>query len=254
MLPKVLLLLPLLVACAACRAREPGPNPFSDAELIVLSDFAHPPFAYLGAADEPRGFEVELVEELAARMGRTAVWRRHPFHELIERIEAGEGHLVAATIGINPERASTAYFSRPYCVTDLVVLVRAGAGEPLGLHQLSGRPVAAAPGTHAAYVLRQALPDSLAVLAETERERVDRLLGGQIDAIVLDRRAADRLRDQGLPVTILGPRLAREEYALVFPGQRPRLRQEVDRHLRAMDREGVLARLRQEYELDAANR
>ena len=245
----------LALLLAGCRSKaEPGQSPFPDTDLIVLSDLEHPPFAFLGAEDEPRGLEVELVEELAARMNRDVVWRRHPFKELLPRIQAGEAHLVAATIGINPERAQRVAFSRPYFTTDLVVVVRRGAGEPIGLHELAGKQVAAEPGTNAAYVLRHALPESLPALVDAEREMIDDLLGGRIAGIVLDRRQADRLLEAGLPITILGPRLAKEEYALVLPVDRPRLRQEIDRHLRDLEKEGFLARLKEAYALEEAFR
>lgn len=251
-------LLALLFACAlalgACRSKEPGPSPFPDLELLVLSDLDHPPFAYLGEAGEPRGFEVDLVEELAARVGRTVTWIRHPFGELLARLAAGEGHLVAATLAINPERAARFAFTRPYFESDLVAVARQGAGEPMALHQLAGRRVGAPTGTHAAYIVRRVLPEALPVPAAAERQLVDRLLAGELDALVLERRAAQRLVALGLPVAVLEPRLDRERYALALSPERPRLRAELDRHLADLEREGLLAELAARYALDGEGR
>lgn len=248
LVPLLLLLLP------ACRGGAPAPGPYLDTELVALAAFDRPPFGYLGEDELPRGLEVELVTELVARMGRTVVWRRHPVGELPARLARGEGHLAALSRGVDPEAARELLETRPYFSTDLVVLVRDGSGEPLGLHQLAGLPVAAAPGSHAARVLRQALPESRPILIHAEHELVDRLLGRRIDGIVLDRLAARRLVDQGLPVSILAPRLAHERFTLLLPASRPRLHREVDRHLRDLEREGLLDRLREAYGLDPLTR
>src|SRR6186713_3375601 len=99
---------------AACLTLALGACAAPAAPLIAASDLDHPPFAFVDSGGAPRGFEVELVEELGRALGRKVVWRRLAFGELLDAAAAGEVDLVAATLGVTPERARRVRFSRPY--------------------------------------------------------------------------------------------------------------------------------------------
>jgi len=227
-------LLPLLVGltlgggCATPPAARPA--------LVVASDLDNLPFAGVDADGRPIGRDVELMERLAAGIGRRVEWRRMPFAELLGAAERGEVDVVCATLGITPERAERVLFTRPYFETSIAVVVRAGppdGGEPTTLAELAGRAVAAGAGTTSERAVRLRLPEAVGVF-ENERETPteQRLAAREIDAAVMDGPAADALvAASGGRLVRLAQDLDRERYALALAPGRTRLKSQLDREL-----------------------
>ena len=241
--PLLLLLLALLSVggWTACAAAE---NAVA-AKIVVASDLDNLPFAGVDDDGAPIGRDVEMMAQLAARMGVVLEWRRMPFDRLLAEVEAGRVDVVCATIGVTPERAQRVAFTRPYFETDIAVVVRAGAGSPTMLAHLNNKRVAAGAGTTSERAARLKLPDAILVHeAKTDRSIPDQLVLQQLDAAVMDGPAADRMveRSNGL-LRRMAPTLARESYALVAPPNRPRLLRRLDAALAQLQRDGVLAAL-----------
>lgn len=228
-----------VAALAACASAPSGCVP-----LLVASDLDNRPFAWLQPDGAPAGRDVEMMEDLARRLGRPLVWMRMPFDQLLPAAREGRVDVVCATLGVTPEREETVDFSVPYFRTQLAVVVADGPTAPTSLANLSGRRVGAGLGTTSERALRQALPQALPVLEnKAGLPALERLLSGAVDALVMDGPAADTLvaaapgRLHRLQET-LGP----EHYALVLPPGSA-LRVSLDRALLAHERDGTAARL-----------
>lgn len=237
------------VLLAACRANDGVVAP-----LVVASDLDNPPFAQVGDDGEPRGRDVEMVVELARRLGRPLVWRRLPFQDLLPAVERGEVDLVCATLGITPERQGRVRFTKPYFETDLRVVVRAGPGEPKTLADLDGRRIGAGSGTTSERALLRALPASVAVVGGSKDKTIaERLASGDLDGYVLDGPNAAALVGASTGrLESLDPALESERYALALPLSAAQLTAELDQHLADMRREGFLLLLDARYGLVAS--
>jgi ABC-type amino acid transport substrate-binding protein len=122
-----LIALPLLLL-AACGDRtddlEPAAQPstsegpsfstLEDGVLKVGSCLDYKPFEFVKAGDE-MGFDVELTEELAKRMGGLEVqWVTANFDTIFTSVAADQFDMVAAAATILPERQDVVDFSDPY--------------------------------------------------------------------------------------------------------------------------------------------
>jgi glutamine transport system substrate-binding protein len=239
-------LLALLVISPACAPTRPA--------LVVASDLANPPFAEFDEARGASGRDVEMMAELARRLGRELVWERMDFPELLPAVEAGEVDAVCATLGITEERARRVRFSRPYFETAIAVVVRTGPGEPRTLADLAGRRVAAGGGTTSAFAVAAKLPSAIAVLENKSGAATpDRLLGGEVDAAAMDGPNADQM------VAASAGRLRRldedldaERYGLVVAREDEALARALDEALADLEREGFLLQLDVKYGLRGA--
>src|SRR5438093_10518752 len=112
--------------------------------LIVLAAVAAPPAAFaqelVWAADaeggapytfpDPRnpahivGFEVDLADALAARMGRKARFIQNQWDGLVPGLERGEYDVVINGLEITAERAEKISFSNPYFYSTLTITRR----------------------------------------------------------------------------------------------------------------------------------
>src|SRR5215469_10496674 len=71
------------------------------------------------------GFEVDLADALAARMGRTARFVQNQWDGLVPGLERGEYDVVINGLEITTERAEKIHFSMPYFYSTLTITTRA---------------------------------------------------------------------------------------------------------------------------------
>ena len=190
-------------------ANEPAPP------VIVVGDFANPPFSSWNDAHEPVGIEVEILDMVGKELDRPIEWRELPFSEMLPAAEQGTAHVAASTIGITEERARRVRFTESYHQTELSVVVRSGAGEPASLSELSGLRVGAGHATTSEDAVRRTLPEATLVVERKEDVTFgEMLLAGGLSAVVMDRPAAKRLVDEYPErMEILKDHLGVERYA-----------------------------------------
>src|SRR5687767_8407002 len=101
---------------------EPGAGATDDAPefttleegvLKVGSCLDYKPFEFVKNGEE-MGFDVELSEEIASRLGLEVEWITANFDTIFTDVAAGKFDMVAAASTINEERLATVDFSDPY--------------------------------------------------------------------------------------------------------------------------------------------
>ena len=81
--------------------------------LTVGSCLDYPPFESVEGGDEV-GFDVDLTEEIASRLGLTVEWVRADFDTIFTAVAAQQFDMVAAASTITEERQEVVDFSDPY--------------------------------------------------------------------------------------------------------------------------------------------
>lgn len=120
-------LLSLALVATACAEEQPAP-PAADGEaespepefttlqegvLQVGSCLDFPPFESVEGGDEV-GFDVDLIEEMASRLGLEVEWVRADFDTIFTAVAGGEFDVVAAASTITEEREQVVDFSDAY--------------------------------------------------------------------------------------------------------------------------------------------
>lgn len=157
--------------------REPG-------ALTVASDIPYAPFAFTepGSSD-PVGFDVDLVEAIAATQGITeVVFVDQPFDGIILGLRQGRFDMSASAWTITPERAREVLFGDPYLSADQAILVRDDS-DAAALADLEGRTIGAQRGTAGADV-GAGVPGATVRRYESGADAVDALLEGRVDATI----------------------------------------------------------------------
>ncbi len=198
------------MGCAACAAPDSGDG--AREVVRVASDLDNRPFAWVDEAGEPAGRDVEMMRRLADACGLELEWRRMEFGELVDALESDRADVVCATLGVTPEREARIDFTIAYFETTQAVLVRAGPGEPRWISDLAGARVAASADTTSGRAARARLSTSALVLeSKAGLSPAERLLAREVDAVVLDRPAADaHARASGGAIVVLPEQLAVE--------------------------------------------
>lgn len=90
--------------------------------LLVGTAAEFPPFEFI-KDDKVVGFDIDLVHEIAQRMGKKIVMKDMPFVTLIPQTQRGSLHMIAAGLTPTPERAQQLLFTKPYLESDPLVVV-----------------------------------------------------------------------------------------------------------------------------------
>lgn len=136
------------------------------------------------------GFDIEIAKYVAKSLGVEA--KDITFKETVSAnreafLQQGQVDMVVATYSINDARKQKVSFAGPYFVAGQDLLVRADDATLTGPDALNGKKLCSVAGSTSA----QKVKDSYAKEVQLQEERtysacVDRVLGGQLDAITTD--------------------------------------------------------------------
>ena len=119
-LSRILLAAMVLFAAASAQARTLDEIK-KDGKIVMATEGAFPPFN-LFKGPTLTGFEVDIGEALAKKMGVRVEWRALSFDALLAGLRQDRWDLVIASFGITPERSRAVTFTDPhYCSGGIVV-------------------------------------------------------------------------------------------------------------------------------------
>ncbi|HEY8501970.1 MAG TPA: transporter substrate-binding domain-containing protein, partial [Solirubrobacterales bacterium] len=93
--------------------------------LTVGSDIPYPPFEQ-GKPGEYTGFDIELMEAIGEKMGRTPEFQDTSFETIFRDVAQGKFEAVISAATITEEREKAVDFSNPYYLSEQAVLVKEG--------------------------------------------------------------------------------------------------------------------------------
>ena len=195
------------------------------------------------------GFEVDLADAIAARLGVRAFPVQGPWDHLLELVNRGDFDIALNGIEVADEKRRIVDLTRPYYVAPERLTIRAGdRAAPRDLPSLRGRPVGTLPGSLAERILARAGADVRAYEGGQDDIYKDLSLG-RTDAVLLD-----------APVTLyygsIDPALetiqgdwGQVQYAIALPLNQSPLRQALDAALDELARDGTLRRIYRKWGL-----
>jgi polar amino acid transport system substrate-binding protein len=135
------LVLALAAAPAAARTFEEIKR---EGKIVAASEGAYPPFNFF-QGPKLTGFEIELAEAMARKMGVALEWRALSFDALLAGLRQDRWDMVIASFGITEERAKAVTFTSPHYCSGGVVVARDPAIRSAA--DLAGKVVAVQTGT-----------------------------------------------------------------------------------------------------------
>jgi polar amino acid transport system substrate-binding protein len=193
------------------------------------------------------GFEVEIADALARRLGVRSVFVQNDWQLLIPALERGDIDLVLNGLEVTEPRRQRVAFTRPYYAFAATLVVRRDERGVHGLADLRGHRVGTLGGS-LSHDFVAAVPGLDVVLYEGTQEPYLDLEEGRLDGVVLDNIIADRyglvrpaLRDAGV--------VGEGVYAIGVSPTEPALLHAVDDALGAMKREGELRAILERWKL-----
>jgi len=173
----------LCVAVAGAQARSLEAIK-KDGKIVIASEGKFSPFNFFEGA-KLTGFEIEVAEALAARMGVRVEWKALGFDALLAGLKQDRWDMVIASHGVTEERAKAVTFTDPHYCSGGVIIAKNPAIR--SAKDLAGKVVSVQTGsTYFDNVKKVAGTKEVKTFPQDTDARAA-LLTGRVDAWVTDR-------------------------------------------------------------------
>lgn len=148
--------------------------------ITVAMEGTWSPWTYHNEADELVGYDVELAQKVAEKLGVKASFVEGEWDGLLAGLDDGRYDVMFNGVGITPERQEKYDFSTPYAYNRTAVIVRGDYEEIQSMEDLNGKKTA---NTISSTYATQAESFGATVTGVDDlNQTIELLLSGRIDA------------------------------------------------------------------------
>jgi ABC-type amino acid transport substrate-binding protein len=204
--------------------------------LTVGSDIPYPPFEQ-GKPGSYTGFDIELMEAIAGKIGRTAEFQDTSFETIFRDVGQGKFEAVISAATITAEREKAVAFSDPYYLSEQAILVKEGS-EITGLADLEGKVVGAQQGTTGQELGKEKANASELRPYPEGPDAVNALKAGTVEAVIIDAPVAQNAVEKSGGVEIAEKVPTEESYGIAVALENTELLEEINQGLKEVIADG----------------
>ena len=216
--------------------------------LKVGANIGNLPWEFQDATGNTVGFEIDLMKEVAKRLGDDVTFVNIPFTGLFAAVQSGQIDAAVSSITITPKRLGSVSFAQPYYDSDQSLTVMAKSGIA-GLKGMANKTVGVDTGsTGDIYATQHATEDKFADIRRYEglAPAMLDLAAGRIDGYVSDIPALQYYVKDKPAYKVVERIPTGERYSVMFAKDSP-LVAKVDAVLTTLKGEGFIAKLHEKW-------
>lgn len=221
-----------------------GMTLIEDGKLTVVAELGFAPFEYMGEkTGEPVGFDVDVINAVAEKMGLTASYLpNQKFDTLVPIIkQGGKADVSIAAITITDERMESVDFSEPYLDSNQAIVVAKGSSETEETLNDASKQVVCQGGTTGDEWIGENLPDAVRVPVDDVTAALTGVQTGLYQAMVVDLPVASYMLAQSFSdLQIVKEIPTGEQYGIAVSKDNPELTQAVNKALEDMKSDGTM--------------
>lgn len=213
--------------------------------LVVGTDAAFPPFEnYVSSTGKYEGFDVDLMTEIAKRMGRTVEWKNLGFDPLIPALQNGQIDAAISAMSITDARKQQVDFSDPYYLANQSALVQSSStiSKQDDVNKASIK-IGVQRGTVGQSVAENMSNNPQVSAFDTYPAAVAALKAGQVDVVLMDRPAQVEQAKSDASVKVVFDIFTDDNYGIAVKMGNVALLNDINKHLAAIKRDGTMATL-----------
>ena len=246
----LVLTLSMIFALAACGgSAKTEAAPAADVLTMATSpDF--PPFEELQADGSVVGIEVDLLQIICEKLGKTLVIEQMDFDSVLPGVQAGKYDVGVSGISVTEKRQKNVLFTDPYCLAAQAIVVLSGS-DITGKADLDGKKVAVQTGTTAETFCMENGYEVSSFAANSDAELA--LVTGKVDAWVIDDLTAAEMvkaynAEHDDALVILSEAMTTEPYAFAFAFGSEELVGQINDILAGLVADGTVKALFEKYD------
>ncbi len=201
-LAAMILVVAMLLVAAGCGESEEGDG--EEAEVFTYAaSGTYPPFSF-SEGGEVQGFDVEIGELLAEKMGMTPEFVTNPFETIIEGLNSEKYDAVIGSLAITPEREEVVAFTQPYYTSGAQTYVRADNTTITGPDDLAGKEIGVVKASTFLALAEQLTDPDKAIGFDSDVIALQDLIAGRVDAVITDEVVGGVAIMEGLEIKAVG--------------------------------------------------
>ena len=221
-----------------------GMTLIEDGKLTVVAELGFAPFEYMDEkTGEPVGFDVDVINAVAEKMGLTASYLpNQKFDTLVPIIkQGGKADVSIAAVTITDERLESVDFSETYLDSNQAIVVAKGSSETEETLNDASKQVVCQGGTTGDEWIGENLPDAVRVPVDDVTAALTGVQTGLYQAMVVDLPVASYMLSQSFSdLQIVKEIPTGEQYGIAVSKDNPELTQAVNKALEDMKSDGTM--------------
>jgi ABC-type amino acid transport substrate-binding protein len=209
--------------------------------LTVGSDIPYPPFEQ-GKAGSYTGFDIELMEAIGEKIGRTPEFQDTSFETIFRDVAQGKFDAAISAATITEEREKAVDFSNPYYLSEQAVLVK--EGSPIkSLEELEGKTVGVQQGTTGQELAKEKIGGAEIRPYPEGPDAVNALKSGTVEGVVIDAPVAENAVEKSGGIEIAEKIATEEDYGIVVAQGNTELLEEINKGLEEVEKDGTYTKI-----------
>ncbi|GMA50282.1 amino acid ABC transporter substrate-binding protein [Alicyclobacillus contaminans] len=215
--------------------------------ITIGTEGTYAPFDYHDNTGKLTGFDVEIAEQVAQRLGVKPKFVESQWDGLLEGLFSHRYDMVADEVAITPERKAKYDFSTPYIVSRAVLIVRSDNNTIKSFKDLKGHTAGQSLTSNLADIARQNGAHIQPVSGFNEA--ISLLESGRIDATVNDELSFLDFKKHhpNAPLKVVASWNNAAEEGFAMPKGNPELVQAVNKALADMKKDGTYLKISEKY-------
>jgi L-cystine transport system substrate-binding protein len=212
--------------------------------LRIAVEGTYPPFNFKDEQGKLTGFDVEIAEGIAAKLGVKPEFTTTEWSGILAGLQAGKYDVIVNQVAATEKRRETFDFSDPYVVSSPQLIVRANETRKLATAgDLRGKKIGVGQGSNYADMAR-GIDGAEVKTYPGAAEYLQDLATGRIDVAINDSLLIPYLQQKTkLPVKAGAPLGAVETNAIPFRKGNPKFKQAIDKALADMKADGSFVKI-----------
>ncbi len=213
--------------------------------LTVGSDIAYPPFEYTDEkTGKYTGFDIDLMTEIAKRMGLKVKFINTAWDGIIPGLLAHKYDVICSAMTITEERAKQVDFSDPYFEARQVIITRADDTSINDVEDLAGKVVAVQQGTTGDFAAQRLVDEGIQFEIKRFEGTPEALMAvqkGDADAAIIDNFVAYIAAKENPTIyrVVESDKFAPEYYGIAVNKDNPALLEKINEILKQIKEDGT---------------
>ena len=208
-------------------------------EIKMAMSGQYPPFNFVDDKNQLTGFDVEIGQAVAERIGIKATPLSTAWDGIIAGLLANKYELICGSMAITEERLKSIDFSEPYYRSGAQLFVKKGSAIK-SVADLKGKKVGVTLGTTYEKWVRANIPDADVRTYKGVPDMILEVGYGRIDGFITDKIVgALAIKKKGAPIALAGDLLYEEKMGIALRQNNPELKAAINDALAAIKKDGT---------------
>jgi ABC-type amino acid transport substrate-binding protein len=209
----------------------------SKGEIQIAMEGAYPPYNYINKSNKLEGFDVDIAQEVAKRLGVKAVLVSNPWDSMIPALTGKKFDIIISDMAITEERKKKVAFSDPYFTTGNQLFVPKDSSIKLP-QDIKGKKIGVTISTTAAEEVTKLGAD--VKLYKNDFLAFEDLINGRLEGVSTDQGVGAKIiLDRNYSFVAVDGLLNTEEAGMTIRKEDSDLRKEINKVIAEMQEDGT---------------